>query len=44
MEIALVFLVGRQDLRARVKTYHPSLSHLLLPRDQAMAGYVSFSP
>ncbi len=25
MEIALVFLVGRQDLRARVKTYHPSL-------------------
>jgi predicted RNase H-like nuclease len=38
MEIALVFLVGRQDLRARVYSGHPSLSHMLLQMDQAMAG------
>ena len=34
----------RQDLKARVNTYHPSLSPRLLPRDQAMAVYDSFSP
>ncbi|MCD4802979.1 MAG: hypothetical protein K8R16_08555, partial [Anaerolineales bacterium] len=30
--------------RARVKSYHPSLSPMLLPRDQAMAGLDLFSP
>jgi len=34
----------RQDLRAKVNTYHPSLSHMLLHMDQAMAGYEPFSP
>jgi len=29
---------ARQDLRARVNNYNPSLSHLLLQMDQAMAG------
>jgi hypothetical protein len=35
---------ARQDIRASVKPGHPSLYHLLLHMDQAMAGYDPFSP
>jgi len=44
MEIALVFLVGPAGLRAKVNSGHPSLSHVLLHMDQAMARYDPFSP